>query len=340
MAVCLICGAHGSADDRFCHACGARLHECTNCGFVNRAGDRFCATCGQFLEPQSPEPVLTDDEPPPPPSGLGAAAVPWAAAAILLAVASVLAAFLGVGSPTRSGNLPKGTLTVAGIDPTAGTPVTLDLSKPTQIEGVLPPGATEADSVRLAFSTADIELGSASVPIVVQPDGRFVTYFRNSGGGRYLIAGDTTGEVSLLHGASTLMYQDFDAHLENRSLLTIPLLVTIVGLYSLFWRITSLLRSLRRGRRRRSGPLRLALLGGVGGIAVTLVAWITDVREPTVAAIVLSAAFGAAAGFTAALSALAFGERRRWRARVESGKYHKSSQGETAAVPAQAPGQK
>jgi double zinc ribbon protein len=324
--VCVICGAHASTDDRFCHSCGARLHQCTNCDFVNRAGDRYCARCGQYLEPQSPEPVLTDMEPPKPPSGLGAAAMPWAVAAVVLAVGALLAAFIGVGSPTESGNLPKGALTVAGVDPTLGQPVTIDLSNPTRVEGAIPPGAAGADSVRLGFKVAGIDLGAATVPIVIQQDGRFVTYFRNSGGGRYLIAGDTTGEVALVEGAATLQSQTFDAHVEHRSLLTLPLIITLVGIYSLFWRVTSLLRSLRRGRRRRTGPLRLGLLGAVGGCAMVVIAWILGIHEPTVPSIVLSAAFGAAAGVCAGLSALALGDRRRWKMLAESANLDQSAQ--------------
>src|SRR4051794_38856997 len=146
-----------------------------------------------------------------------------------------------------------------------------------------------SDLVKLAFSAAGIELGSTAVPINVEPDGKFVAYFRTTGSGRYFLAGNTTGQVVLLQGAATQAHQYFAVKLENRSRLTIPLIVTVISLYSLFWRINSVLRSLRRGRKRRSGAARLAALGAVGGVFLAVIAWIVGVGEPTVLSVVLAA---------------------------------------------------
>jgi double zinc ribbon protein len=326
---CESCGAEVDPDARFCQACGARLHECPNCGFVNRAGGGYCAKCGRSLVPESPEPVITELLPAPrrparKPLVLGALA-------LLFAVAALVVAFVGLGSPDRSGNIPAGALAVAGVDPTAGKVVRLDLSKPIKVAGTLPAVAAGVDTVRLSFVAADIELGTASVPLVAGPDGRFVTYFRTTGG-RYLVTGRATGEITLLAGASNRARQFFTVRSDQWSIATIPAVVTIFSLYSLLARITWLLRSLRRGRRRRSGPVRMAFLGALGGVALVLVAWIAGGTEPLVATAGVAALLGACAGLTAALGAVAVGEDRVARlAKLRTGA--ESARISTAAVP-------
>jgi hypothetical protein len=311
---CLSCGAEADPDSRFCRACGARLHECAACEFVNRAGDRYCAKCGRSLVPQSPEPVITEpDAHARAPRRRSRKPLALAATAILFAVAALIVAFVGVGSPDRSGNIPAGTVTVAGVDPTAGKVVHLDLAKPIRVAGTLPATAAGADTVKLSFVAADIELGAASVPLTAGPDGRFVAYFRTTGG-RYLVTGRATGKVSLLAGASSRARQFFTVRSDQWSLATIPAIVTIFSLYSLFGRITWLMRSMRRGRRRRSGPVRMAFLGAVGGVALVLVAWIAGRSEPLLATAGVAALLGAVAGLTAGLGAVAVADARAARA--------------------------
>jgi hypothetical protein len=49
--LCPSCGKPGSAADRFCWSCGARLGEgCPGCGGPVQMEDRFCAGCGARLK--------------------------------------------------------------------------------------------------------------------------------------------------------------------------------------------------------------------------------------------------------------------------------------------------
>lgn len=278
---------------------------CTNCGADVAADAHFCASCGAKLGGDGERPPVVVRHVP-----SSAWVTAWAAAAVALVAAVIAVAFIGLGSPPRGGNFPPGTLTVGGVDATAAGKVKLDLSKPIPVAGRLPAGVSAIDAVKLTYKAADIELGSAINGTTAEPDGSFKALFRATGG-RYLVAGTAASSVSLLRGDATVAHESFVVRSKQSPLATLPTIVSVLSLYALLSRMWWLVRSLRRGRRRRSGPLRLALLGGVTGVVVVAIPWFATGKVPVVSTIVATAALGAAAGLCVGILAIAVGERQR-----------------------------
>ncbi len=88
---------------------------------------------------------------------------------LLLAVVGlvllVLVALVGVGSASTGGNITPGTVTVAGVDPTSGHVVKLDLSKPVLV-GVTRRRDPGPDRARLSLESAGQQVSSASAPLL------------------------------------------------------------------------------------------------------------------------------------------------------------------------------
>src|SRR5204863_5242590 len=86
--------------------------------------------------------------------------VPGLVAMALLAATGVLA-LTGIGAAPAPAAVPPGTLTVQGVDAGVVAPIPLDLAAPVPIVITqLPPGAEQADAVRLDISV----LGSPPLP--------------------------------------------------------------------------------------------------------------------------------------------------------------------------------
>jgi serine/threonine-protein kinase len=223
-------------------------------------------------------------------------------------------AAIGLGGPPRSGDIPAGYVTIAGIDPATARVVRLDLSKPIPIAGTLPPSAAQADSVKLTFKASDVELGSAAAGIVPTPDGTFSATFKTSGG-RYLLAGKAAAQLEFLRGEGTAAHQNFVVRSTQWALATIPAIVSLVGMWALLNRIGWIWRAMYKGRRRRFGPLRLAGLGALAGAVLVGIAWLVLARAPMLSTVVVCAALGAAAGLCGGMAALYLGDQRRARRR-------------------------
>ncbi|MDQ6728537.1 MAG: serine/threonine protein kinase, partial [Actinomycetota bacterium] len=227
-------------------------------------------------------------ERPPFPSRL----VAWTAG---LLVACLLLGVLGLGGPGHGGNLPRGAVLVAGKDPAAGD-VALNLADVVAIEGRLAGGAP--DRVRLALSMGGIGVGSAAGSAEVGPDGSFRAVV-DLAGSRYVAGGRTTGRLDLMSGGRTVASRTFAVRSTRSGLLSLPGAVGIAALLFLVAYAESVLRLLRRGRRRRTGVATLVLLGGPTGCAVALLAALVSAREPAVATMVLAALAGGCAGLVA-----------------------------------------
>jgi hypothetical protein len=328
MTVCSHCGAEAEPDDRYCLSCGVALAPCPACGFGNRSVAEMCTQCGHRLgTTQVAAPAESVDAPPahaapplslPERSALGAI---WRPLALALAAAAILIAGVGLGEPPRSGDIPAGYITIAGVDPAAVRVVRLDMSRPIPIAGRLPAQAAHADSVKLTFKAADVELGSGAVGIAPGSDGTFSATFRTSGG-RYLLTGKAATQLEFLQGDATRAHRNFIVRSDQWGLATIPAIASIVSLWALLSRVRWLLRSMRRGRRRRTGPIRLAGLGALGGGVFVGLAWLVFARPPLLSTVIVCAALGAAAGACAAIGALNAGDRARRARLLESGKSH------------------
>jgi len=94
--------------------------------------------------------------------------VPVAVAAVL-AVLAVAVALVGLGAPPRGGDLAPGTVTVAGVDPTTGADVKVDMTKPIPVSVAGLPGDRVVTSglPQLRPGTAvQVELDISSAAVV------------------------------------------------------------------------------------------------------------------------------------------------------------------------------
>jgi len=231
--------------------------------------------------------------------------VAWAAG---LLVACLLLGLVGLGSPGHSGGLAKGVVLVAGVDPARAGTVELDLADLVTIEGG--PRSGSPDRVRVALSMGGIGLGSAEGRTEVQPDGSFRATV-DLADMRYLAAGRTTAELTLLRAGRKVGSRGFFVRSSRPGLLTLPGLVAIAAAMFLVAYGESVLRLLRRGKRRRSGVATLVVLGGPLGCAIALLATLVAGREPTLVTMVLAGLAGGGAGLAAGRAGIAVGRFRR-----------------------------
>jgi len=238
-----------------------------------------------------------------------ARALPAMLAALALVVAAVAVAFLAVRVPAASGGIPSGTLSVAGAPLPASGSVPLDLTNPVSVAVSSVSAAAGADTVRLAFSVAQIPLGSVSAPLEPAEGGRLQASL-DAAQERYLVPSGATGTLALLHGGSSVGGAGFTVTTGQSPWLTAPALAAVLLLLFCVAYLESLLRSLRRGQRRLAALPSLFLTGLVGGVALPLLAWIVRGRPPTVAILAVCAVLGGASAVAAGVGTIRLG---RWR---------------------------
>jgi len=227
--------------------------------------------------------------------------------AVLLA-ATVLLGLLGLGAPGTGGDVPPGAVRVAGADLAQAATVVVDLAQPVTVDGRLP--SAEPDRVRMSLSMGGIGVGEAEAEAEVQPDGTFAATV-DLAGSRYVAAGRTTGTVTLLRAGERLAAGSLGIRSRRSGILSLPGAVAIAAALFLAAYAESVLRLVRRGRRRRTGVATLVLLGGPLGCALALVAALAGAREPTVITMVLAGLAGGGAGLLAGRAGFAVGRFRR-----------------------------
>ena len=228
-----------------------------------------------------------------------------------LMVAAVIFAFtVELGTIERTGDIPRGTLTVAGADPSAGQPLTLDLTKPIAIQGRLPAGAEGATGSAFAFTVAGAPIGEGKGGIAKNDDGTFSTT-ADATIARWTLAGNATGELSLLGpNGEVLAAQEFEADTTKGPWSTALPWVAVVLLVMALSYAESMLRALRQGRKRVAGLTGMALLGVPVGACINVLAWAVKDAEPTPGTVAGTMALAAVGGFAAAWAAIASGRRR------------------------------
>jgi len=81
----------------------------------------------------------------------------------------------------------------------------------------------------------------------------------------------------------------------------------------------SLLRSLRRGRKKVTATIGMAVIGALLGVTMVVGVWLLAAQEPAVATVTVCAALGMVGGVVAAIAARRISQRRRFRVRARTG---------------------
>jgi serine/threonine-protein kinase len=220
-----------------------------------------------------------------------------AAVSVVLALLAIAVALVGLGTPARGGELGPGVVTVAGVDPTTGDEVRVDLSKPIPVTIAAPEGGT----VSLAVDVAGMTIGRHEAPIVAGEHGpvAMVPPPFNP----YLLAGRTTAVLTVRSGGTpTATYRFGMTSVQPATTTALGVGVVVLALFGAAY-TESYLRALRRGRGQFSASIALPLCGAALAVAAVGAAWVVLGREPTMISLSASAAFGAAAGIAAVIGA-------------------------------------
>jgi hypothetical protein len=232
--------------------------------------------------------------------------IPFAIAAVLGLLAVALAV-IGLGSPPRGGDLRPGMVTIAGVDPATVDRVEVDMSKPVPVTV----GGAEGDAAALALDVLGQSVGSHRAPLVPGPAGR--TAVVPPPLNPYVVAGNLTGQLSILNGQNATATYKFGMRSTQRALTTAVAVGTLVlALFSAAY-VESYIRTLRRGRSRFSGSFGLPLSAAALAIAVVGAVWVLMGREPTVTTVVGCAGLAAAGGIAATIGATRIGRKYRYR---------------------------
>ena len=225
---------------------------------------------------------------------------PVALAALVIAAIAVTIALLGLG-PIHHDGASTG-VQVNGQDPGAQR-VVLDLTKPVSVTF---PGRSTPGDVTLKIKVGGVPFASADVARNSRADLESA---------RYLIAGDAT--LTVTAPDSTKSYS-FPIRSAQQRWLTAPAVVGLLATLFVGAYIESLLRSLRRSRRRPTALVGLFVVGGLGGAVVVFDTWVAARTEPTVSTVAVAAALGALAGVAAGWAARRAARRSRMRRYAEA----------------------
>lgn len=232
--------------------------------------------------------------------------VPFAIAAAL-GLLAVAIALIGIGSPPRGGDVPPGTVTIAGVDPVTADAVDLDMSKPIPVTVT---GVPAAD-VALGWNIFGATVGRHVAPLV--PGAQASTADVPAPVNPYVVAGRMTGELTVSQPGDAPLTYRFGMDSTQSAMTTALAVATVVLTLFAAAYVESYIRALRRGRSRFSGSFGLPLAAGGLGIAAVAAAWVLLGVEPTVATLIGSAVLAAGGGVAATLGAMRIGYKYRYR---------------------------
>jgi len=269
---------------------------------VHRAGVRI-----DELRPE--DLVRVDDliKPPKPPR------LALAITAVLLALL-VVVSVLGIGTAEYApSTLRQGTARVAGVDITSGRTIAANLAHDVPVRVLrLPAGARDAVYVRLGFSALGLQLPPSRSAVLVPDRGGGMRAEVDAQRVRVLVSGKVAGQLRFLDANKRELRSDeFRFEAERPAVFAAN---GIIGLLMLAFIVTygwSLSLPLRRGRRRTSAYVGMAILGGVAGAAVVDVAWALGGPQPTWSTLLVGVALGVGAFVALARAILVIGRRRR-----------------------------
>jgi serine/threonine-protein kinase len=217
----------------------------------------------------------------------------------LAAVAAVLAVvFLALAWPATPHRADPLDLTVGPVP--AASPVPLDLTSDVTLAGHGEPRGTGPLDVRLSYHAAGVPLGETTARATVTGQGWRATVNQPEYP-RWIAGGAVTGRVELTRdGASTS--QDFTVQPNRAPLLSVMGAGSILLLLFTLAYLESVVRSLRRRQRRRTGPVLAALIGVPFGIASWLLGSVLLRQEPATGVGIACAGLGAVAGLAVAIA--------------------------------------
>jgi len=236
-----------------------------------------------------------------------------ALATVMLAGLVVLSA-VGLGSSDPTPNtLPSDTIHVAGTDIASNARVEANLADevPVRIDD-LPAGAGDAVYVRLGFSALGVEIPPSRSALLVPADGGGFEAEIDAQRVRVLISGKVTGELRFLDDRKRELRADEFRFESDR-----PVFLAangLAGLLVLAFVLTygwSLSLPLRRGKRRPTAYVAMAILGAVAGAAIVDLVWASGGPQITWQTLVAGAAIGLVTFLAITRATVVAGRRRR-----------------------------
>ena len=219
---------------------------------------------------------------------------PWrlVGASALLLLGALGLALIGIGSPSRSGSIPG--LAVNGVEIDRGR-VVADLADPLVLTGI----PARAEGVSITLSVLGLAVGSADAEVA--RDGEGATATLDVAASRYVAGGTVTARLQLLGAdgrrlAGPGSARSFSLRAQRPLWLTVPGAVGVLLGFYLAANVESLLRSLRRGRKRVVARIALTAIGAAVGLDVANLVWLGAGVEPTWPTLVACVALGGAAG--------------------------------------------
>lgn len=240
------------------------------------------------------------------------ARVPYLIAGVL-AVAAIIVAFVGLGSPSRGGDLAPGAVTIVGADPVTAEDVQIDMAKPIDVTVV----GVQGDTVSLTRSVLGIPIGTHEAPLEIVGSAGVA---RVDGFNPYVISGVTSAELRISDGDKTTASYRFGMRSTQSAAMTaFTGGVVLIALFALAY-VESFTRTLRRGRIGLSQRIGLQIAAAILSVAMVAGVWIAVGREPTPTTVVVCALIGVAAGVSGTIAAIRRGALNRWRRMNHSGR--------------------
>lgn len=215
------------------------------------------------------------------------------APALVAAAAVVVLIFLALAWPATPDRANPLGLAVGGAPATA--PVTADLTSEIEVTGAKVPAGSGPLAATLTLTAAGAPLGTSTATTTGVTAGGWKATFEPPPYARWVAGGAVTGEVELRRGGQIVGAQQFTVEPDQAPLLSVMGAGSILLLLFALAYVESVVRSLRRGQRRRTGPVLAAGIGLLFGAAIWLLVSVLLRQEPAVGVGIGCALLGAVA---------------------------------------------